>query len=229
MMVVNTNAPLCGRRQKDGADAWAPGSLAFVGGTQWVSTLKAWGEEIKKRNPGPQKVIVLAGPKGNAQSENASTALKDIQKQNPEFQVVTTVYTNFSTPDAQKKMQDALQAHPETTIVASIYSETTKGTVVALKQAGKLGKVKIYDVGADSTVVPLIEKGQVEMTFPYYPKSMGRSAIDALYNARIGKPYKKVYANDGHEAESLRKPGAPLLFVDKSNVKAWKSSGLSEY
>lgn len=229
MMLAVTNAPLCGRTRNDGLDAWAPGSLAFIGGTQFLSTFGAWAEQIHKENPGPQKVVVVVGPQLNSQSENAVQAFRDIQRADPQFEVTAAVYTNFSTPDALTKMQDTLQANGDTTIVATIFSALTKGTVVALQQAGKKGKVRVYDVGGDSTVMPLIESGDVQMTYPYYPETMGRTAIEALYNARMGRPFERVYENDGQPVEELREPGAPLLFIDKDNVEEWQEAGLIQY
>lgn len=229
MMLVVTNSAICDRAAKDGEEAWAPGSLAFVGGTQFQSTFKEWGEQIRKENPGPQKVIVLAGPKGNSQSDNVVKAFQDISKEHPEFEIVAAVNTTFQTADALSKMQDALQANPDTTIVATIFSVLTKATGVALRQAGKTGDVKLYDVGADQTVLPMIDSGEVTMTYPYYPQTIGRTAMSALYKARMGEPFERVYENDGHEPEDLRKPGDPLLFVNKDNLQAWKDSGLIEY
>lgn len=228
MMLAVTNSPLCGRTKNDGIEAWAPGSLAFIGGTQFQSTFAAWAEEIRRENPGPQKVIVVVGPELNSQSENAVQAFHDIEEKEPEFEVVADLHTDFSTPEALQQTQDALQANPDTTIIATIFSALTKGAVVALQQAGD-EDVKVYDVGADSTVLPLIESGAVQMTYPYYPETMGRTAIQALYNARMGKPFERVYENDGQAVEELRAPGAPLLFVTKDNLAEWEESGLIQY
>jgi len=228
LMTVVTNAPLCDRRTLNGNETRAPGTLAFVGGTQYVDTFTAWGEKIRADNPGKQKVIALVGPQQNAQSENAVAALKAIQKANPDFEVVSSIYTTFQGPDALKKVQDALQAHPDTTVVASIYSEITKAGVTAIKQAGKADQIKVYDVGADSTVLPLIKSGAVQMTYPYYPKTMGATAVQALYDARMGKKVQPTFENDGHAVEKQR-GDAPLLFVTKDNLQEFIDSGLSEY
>ncbi len=229
MMLVVTNSPLCGRTEEDGEGTWAPGSLAFVGGTQTPGTFRAFAARIQQDNPGKQRVIVVAGPELNSQSELIMKAFDSVAAEHPDFEIAAKVHTDFSTADAQRKMQDALQANPGTTVVATIFSALTKGAVVALKQAGKTEGVKLYDIGGDSTVIPLIESGEVAMTYPYYPETKGRVAVQALYNARMGKPFERFYANDGHAPEELREPGEDLLFITKENVGDWKSSGLGEY
>jgi ribose transport system substrate-binding protein len=228
-LFVVTNAPICGREVNEGEETWAPGSLAFVSSNQEIDKFKAWGEEIQRKNPGPQKVIAVLGLESTGQSRNAVTALGEVEKAHPEFQIIDTVFTDFSSADALQKMQDAVQAHPDVTVVASLYSELTKSTVTVLRQASLDGKVKVYDVGADSTVMPLIASGDVQMTYPYYPQTMGATALQALVDARLGRtPITRVYANSGHAVPDLQ-GDAPLLFVTKDTLEAFKSANLSEY
>lgn len=150
MLVVTAVQPVCDRGSKDGLDAWSPGTLAYVGGNQLPAAYRSWADRIVKENPGPQKVIVAAGPKGVAPADNAFEALQDAAQGNTDFEIVAEVQTNLTTPDAQQKMQDALQAHPDATVIASMYPEITKGVVVALKQSGRSGGIRVYDAGADS-------------------------------------------------------------------------------
>jgi hypothetical protein len=58
---------------------------------------------------------------------------------------------------------------------------------------------------------------------------MGATALQALVDARLGRtPITRVYANSGHAVPELQ-ADAPLLFVTKSNLAAFKSANLSEY
>lgn len=228
-MVVETNSPLCGREKTEGEDTWAPGSLAFDSAGQEISDFRAWADYIQQHNTGRQKVIALLGPEPSGISQNATAALKQVEAAHPDFHVVDTVFTDFSTADGLTKMQDALQAHPDTTVVASIYSELTKPTVTVAKQLGLTGKLKVYDVGADSTVLPLIASGDVQMTYPYYPQTMGATAVQALFDARMGKtPIKRFFANSGHEIPAMQ-GGAKLLFITNDNLAQFKAANLSEY
>lgn len=228
-MFVTTNAPLCDRVEKEGEATWAPGSLAFVSAGQEISKFQAWAARIQQDNPGPQKVIALVGPEQSGQSRNAVAALEQVEADNPDFEIVEAVYTNFSTADALAKMQDAMQTNGDATIVASIYSELTKPTVTVLKQLGLEDQVAVYDVGADSTVLPLIESGDVEMTYPYYPQTMGATAIQALVDARLGKtPITRFYDLSGHPTPDLQ-GDETLLFVTSDNVAEFEAANLSEY
>jgi ribose transport system substrate-binding protein len=228
-MLVATNSPLCGREANEGEDTWAPGTLSFVSAGQEISKFKSWADYIQKDSSGEQKVIALVGPEQTGQSRNAVAALKQVQKEHPEFKIIDTVYTDFTTATALTKMQDALQTHGDATVVASIYSELTKSTVTVLKQQGLGGKVKVYDVGADSSVLPLIANGNVEMSYPYYPQTMGATALQSLVDARLGKtPITRFFDLSGHATPDLQ-GNSPLLFVTKSNLDDFKSANLSEY
>jgi ribose transport system substrate-binding protein len=228
-LVVETNSPLCGREKNEGEDTWAPGSLAFVSAGQEISDFKAWADYIQQHNTGNQKVIALLGPEPSGISQNAIAALKQVEAAHPEFHVIDTVFTDFSTADGLAKMQDALQAHPDATVVASIYSELTKPTVTAAKQQGLGDKLKIYDVGADSTVLPLIANGDVQMTYPYYPQTMGATAVQALFDARMGKtPITRFFDYSGHAIPAMQ-GRAKLLFITKDNLADFKAADLSEY
>jgi hypothetical protein len=57
---------------------------------------------------------------------------------------------------------------------------------------------------------------------------MGATAVQALYDARMGKAVTHYYAYSGHPIPALQ-GSAPLLFVTKDNLKAFQNSGLSEY
>jgi ribose transport system substrate-binding protein len=227
-MLVVTRTPICDREQSEGEGTWAPGTLAFVSAGQEVSDFSHWGEFIRTHNPGKQKVILLVGPQTSAQAQNADTALRAIERQDPRFQLVDTVHTDFTQQDAVEKLHDVLLQHPDSTIVASIYSELTKSTVQVLKEQG-MKNVRVYDVGGDASVLPLIQRGDVQMTTPYYPQTMGATAVQALYDARIGRtPIPRFYANSGHQRPAVQ-GNRPLLFVTKQTLEQFRADGLSEY
>jgi ribose transport system substrate-binding protein len=228
-MLVVTNAPICGRVPNEGQETWAPGTLAFDSADQEISDWTVWGDYIRTKNPGKQKVILLVGLPTTGQSENADDAMRALQKKYPDFEIVETVYTDFTQSAANTAMNGALLKHPDTTIVASIYSELTKATVDVLQSQGKTGKVKVYDVGADSTILPLIESGKVQMTRPYYPVTMGATAVQAIYDARVGrKPITRFFDSSGH-AKPAMQGNAPFLAVTRENLEQFRKANLSEY
>lgn len=227
-MLVVTRTPICDREQSEGEGTWAPGTLAFVSAGQEVSDFSHWGAFIRTRNPSKQKVILLVGPQTSVQARNADTALRAIEREHPEFELVDTVHTDFTQQDTAGKLNTALLRHPDTTIVASVCSELTKGTVQVLKRQNKKN-VKVYDVGGDSSVLPLVRSGDVQMTTPYYPQTMGATAVQALYDARIGRtPIPRFYADSGHPRPAVQ-GNRPLLFVTKQTLEQFRADGLSEY
>ena len=222
-ILVSVNiAVACNRGPNVGDDLWQPGTLNYVGGTTSVTAYTAWAEEIQRTNPGPQKVAFVVGPDLNVPVENAKLAMNAVAEAHPEFELVGIYATDYTSADGLAKTQNALQANPDVTIVATNYSELTKGAIAALESAGKQGQVKLYDYGADPFVLDGIKNGVVTMTAPYYPYSAGQVSVQALQDAADGKTPIRVILNDGAPKSPLQ-GDAPILIITKENVADFKS------
>lgn len=212
MLVSVIVGPLCDRAESDGVQTWVPGTLNFVGGDGQPAALEAYFQAIAKANPGKQDVALLVGPQDNPPSINAVNAMQAVVKQHPNFHLVATYYTDYSSQQAYTDTQDLLQAHPDTTIIVNSYVELTVGEVSAISRSGGSGKVKLYDKGGATWDSARIKAGQLAMDLPQYPISNGKLAVDSLELAVQGKPVPRFIGNDGHSTK-----GEPL-YVTKKNV-----------
>jgi len=147
ILVSAIGIQLCGRATKQGEAQWAPGTLNFVGGALSYDTYSAWYDHVVTLNPGPQKVGFLTGPDLVSYTIIMHKILDEMKAKHPEFQVVERLQTDYSVPDSLKKAQNLIQAHPDLTIIMTVYSNLTRGVVGALEQAGKTGTIKVYDAG----------------------------------------------------------------------------------
>jgi ribose transport system substrate-binding protein len=209
IVVSVQNQSLCGD------PTYTPGTLTFVGGQTrdiYNSFLDYSLSKIKNGD-----VAVITGPALNANTLNMLGALETYQPKYPDIKVVANQQLDYTTDTAFKAAQDIIQANPNLTAFLSNYSGMTQGIAQAVKQAGKTGKIKIYDMGGNEWAVQAVKDGEIEMTLPFLPYEETGVAVQALCDYADGKPVKTVY----NLTDELTFPGAP--FVTKDNVDQFKA------
>lgn len=220
--VINQQAGVCGRDGNSGEAARVPGLLGFVGGIgASASTWKAFTDYVSKDNPGPTTAIVLSGTAGVAQTISSSNAIKALQQARPDFHVLGTYVTDYSTQSGFNLTQQALQQHPKVQVIISIYSGITAGARQAVQEAGLSGKIKIYDVGGDSQAVAAVRSGLQTMTVPQFPATQVRTALELfvqLDKGQVTGPVIKM--NDG---STLGGANGQVFFVTKANAANFTS------
>lgn len=188
VLVVVANNPLCGKDTEEGDALWAPGTLAYVGGSQSRAAYRDWMMGVAERNPGPQKVAVITGPELISNSVNTDMAVADVVAQRPDFEVVATVRTDYSVPSANEKMLPVLQANPDLTLIVSNYSDMTRGAVQAVKQAGLEGAIRIEESGGSAWAFEAVKNGQITSTRTFTPYTEMYKGVMALGDAWVNKP-----------------------------------------
>jgi ribose transport system substrate-binding protein len=216
--VVNLSTAICGLYMKpDGHDAVADGTIGAVGNNN-ISAIHDYLLYMIKQNPGPQKVLVVTGPPLHPLSPQIDAAVELIKKEHPEFQILANVKTNFSTIDAYNKTQPLLVAHPDTTVIFSAYADITTGALQAVKAAGLLGKIKLYDQYGNKPIVDGIREGTVAATTGGYPKGSVDAAFSIIRNAFEGKSFARAVLGDGGPAPANADKWSGVTIIDKSNL-----------
>jgi ribose transport system substrate-binding protein len=187
IVVSVANQPICGRADKEGEEYWVPGTLNYVGGTQGFEAFRTFIMRIAKDNPGPQKVAVVTGPDLIVQTRAIDAALKEAHEKYPDFVLVAEARTDYSVLQGNQKTLPLLQAHPDLTILIGNYSDITRGEVQAAKQAGMLGKIKIYDSGGSSWAFQAVRDGDIVLTRTYTPYDEMYKSVASLAAAWKGE------------------------------------------
>lgn len=220
--VVSNAQPLCGRAANEGDELWAPGTLNFIGGNHTHSYFTKYFMKIAAENPGPQVVLALKGPALDAITVNFDKAIAEVQARYPDFKVVAEGETDYSTPLAQERMVPMIQAHPDATILLSTYSNVTKGAVQALKAAGKLDDIRIYEKGGTTWAVQAVKDGTIVSTTPEHPQSSTRASLDSLLHAyQTGDPGPRFIPNDGAPLPKEADPRTGLIVLTKENIDSY--------
>lgn len=184
ILVVASNISVCGQDAAPALEQWVPGLLSYVGAEETRDYVNAWIASIAAARSGEEsKVLVLQGPAGITISNNMDAALEAAQAADPNFQVVATANTDFTTADAQAKAETLLQAHPDANVIISAFSDMTNGIVNAIEDQGRTGEIAVYDIGAGQSTLPLIEDGSIAGSAVFSPRTHVRSSLDALLGA----------------------------------------------
>ena len=110
----------------------------------------------------------------------------------PDFEVVATQRTDYSTQQGQAKALPMLQAHRDLTILVTNYSDITRGAVSAATQLGIDGRLKIYDAGGNSWAFNAVTQGMITSTLKFSPYQEAENATQALIDAWKGKTVERV-------------------------------------
>ncbi len=144
-------------------DSDVPGSRrhAFLG-TDWYQIGQMQGEEMVRLTGGKGKVAYM-GILGLTNMEDGFRGLIDVLKQYPGIQVVGKYDDKASVETAARITSDLLAAYPDIAGICGFDSNSGPGIALAVKEAGKAGKVKITTVDWEPEHLQLVRDGVIHM------------------------------------------------------------------
>ncbi|WP_143545416.1 MULTISPECIES: sugar ABC transporter substrate-binding protein [unclassified Rhodococcus (in: high G+C Gram-positive bacteria)] len=211
--VVSTGGPICGDFTLRGEELHTEGTLTFVGGLTNMDGFVNYWENFGQKVAPDQKILSLTGPEGSSSAVPWQAAQELASAKYPAVDVVDTLHTDYSVAGSIQQIQSYLQGHPEVTAIASMYINLTQAAVKALENLNLSERVAIYDVGADTQSVALVKQGVVAATSPYFPISIGTTAMQAIADSRAGKTVPTYIGDDGNTEQYER-----FSWIDTSNI-----------
>lgn len=144
-------------------DSDIPGSNrhAFLG-TDWYEIGKMQGEEIVHLIGGKGKIAYM-GILGLVNMEQGFDGLLSVIKKYPEIQVVGKFDDKANVEEAARITSDLLAAHPDIAGICGFDSNSGPGIALAVKEAGKAGKIKITTVDWEPEHLQLVKDGVIQM------------------------------------------------------------------
>jgi len=148
-------------------------------------------------------------------------AIKTAAKKYPNVKVVVDEPANFDPRIALTKIQSALLAHPDISIIISSWDDMSRGVEQAVIAAGKTpGKdVKIFSGGATKVGVAKVKAGTWAQTTAYLPYQEAYYGSVALMMALEGKPIN-AYIDEALLPEIVNTTGT--IFITKANVDKYE-------
>lgn len=198
----------------EGDELWAPGTVAQIQNDSTYTEDEKWMDQIAQRFDKRETVAMLNSPPLITVSMAFNKALRYAQSKYPNFDLKYNVTTDQTTPDCLAKTQTLLQAHPDTSVILSNYSDCTIGAIRAIKAAGRSDSVRLFDVGGSHQSFEAIRSGDLELTTYHTPHDNGARAMQAVVDAFAGKTVPRYI---GVYPEGITIDNSPLV-IDRSNV-----------
>ncbi len=126
---------------------------AALGAQQWVQDVGDSGNYVE----------LLGSPSDN-NAATRSNGYETVLSQYPDLKKVAQEVANWDRTQGYNKMQSMLQAHPDIIGVISGNDEMALGAIAALKEAGKLSKVKVGGFDGSPDAVAAVKSGEMQYT-----------------------------------------------------------------
>ncbi|MBB3458475.1 erythritol transport system substrate-binding protein [Rhizobium sp. BK313] len=126
---------------------------AALGAQQWVESVGDKG-----------KYAELLGAPSDNNAATRSNGYETVLTQYPDLQKVAKEVANWDRTQGHDKMQSMLQANPDIIGVISGNDEMALGAIAALKEAGKLAKIKVGGFDGSPDAVAAIKAGELQYT-----------------------------------------------------------------
>jgi ribose transport system substrate-binding protein len=111
--------------------------------------------------------------------------VKGVLASHPNIKLKMSAEGGYLADPAMKAATDVLQADPDIDVFATPADQMAVGVIQAIKNAGKLGKIKVISAGTTQTGVKLVRDGTIFSDIVLVPKTQGAKATElAIASAR---------------------------------------------
>jgi ribose transport system substrate-binding protein len=174
---------------------------------------------------------VLNGPAVHGNTTRAREVLDSLKPEYPGWNEVAFDATEYQASVALTKTENILNKNPNIDVIFSSYSGHTAGIIAAVKSAGKIGEIRIYDLGGDEPMFNALEAGEIESTQIFLPYEEQYRAVQAVIAELSGLEELDGVRPDGSFWDLCQDPklqGQPC-FVTKDRIEEYRGIGLPEY
>jgi ribose transport system substrate-binding protein len=154
------------------------------------------GEELKKALPNGGSAVAFVG---DADAQNAHDRIDGIKKAiaGTKINIIDVRTDNADHQKAKSNVNDILVAHPEVTALIGIWSYNGPAIAAAVKEQGKVGKIKIVCFDQEAGTLAGVKDGTIFATVVQQPDVFGYNAVkqmDAYLNGN-----KSAFPANGQE------------------------------
>jgi ribose transport system substrate-binding protein len=163
---------------------------------------KTAGETLLKLIGGKGSVLVVNVKPGISTTDQRGQGFEEAVKGQAGVTYLGQEYSNNDPAKAASIVTAALAKHPDLKGIFATNLFSAEGSASGLRQAGKLGKVKIVGFDAGPKQVQDLKDGLVQALIAQKPADIGAQGVEQAYNALTGKPTTKKI---GTESVSITK------------------------
>jgi ribose transport system substrate-binding protein len=132
------------------------------------------------------KVAVMQGYPTAPNHRTRYEAQMAVLKKYPDISVVDGGIDNDDIETARQQASDVLESHPDLRGYLCCDASGPIGIATAIKEAGKVGKVKVVSMDAIKPILEAIKEGVIEASSATIPKMQGSMSVLMLWQASLG-------------------------------------------
>jgi ribose transport system substrate-binding protein len=137
------------------------------------------------------KVMVLAPTRGIATTDDRVAGFKEEIARHPGIRVVSEQYPGDDAGKATELVNGELSKNPDLAGIFASNLVTGEGSAASLKQAKKVGTVKLVEFDASPKQVEDLRAGTIQALISQEPLEIGRQGVDQAMNSLDGKAVTK--------------------------------------
>jgi ribose transport system substrate-binding protein len=194
------------------SDAPKTSRVVYIGSSNVLAGQQA-GEIALKAMPDGGKCMGYVGLLGADNAEERIQGFKD-KIQGSKIELVDVRGDDGDQTRAKRNVEDTLTAHPEINCMVGIYSYNTPQIYAALKDAGKLGQIKVVGFDGDPVTLGGVKEGSIAGTVVQQPFEWAYQGL---------KDMAKYIEGDKSWIPENKLMIIPTKIVDQSNVDAYNT------
>lgn len=190
--------------------------VAFVGTGHYNAGVMG-GKKLVEMLGGKGEVALMTVP-GQSHLELRIAGYKSVLDQYPDIKIVQIGDTQTDPTVAAQAAAAIIQKYPNLSAFACVEASGGQGCLTAVKEAGKIGQIKIMSMDRGADVLQAIKDGSVSATIVQQTALMPIYAMEILYNL---KHYGVPITSDNAKAGLTGTPiniDTGCVIVDKNNV-----------
>ena len=190
-------------------DSDAPNSKrSFYVGTDNVAAGRQAGELIKKAVPTGGSIMLFVGKRD---AQNAKERIQGVEEtlKGTNIKILDVRTDDTDRVRAKQNVADTLVKNPDIACLVGLWSYNGPAILNAVKDANKIGKVKIVTFDEENDTLQGVKDGAIEATVVQNPYEFGRQAVTLM---------AKKLRNENPDIPADDKVIVPTRAIDKSNV-----------
>jgi ribose transport system substrate-binding protein len=154
------------------------------------------GETLIELIGGKGKVMVVNVKPGISTTDQRGSGFEEAVQQSPDVEYLGREYSQDDPAIAAQIVTSTLAKHPDLKGIFATNLFSAEGAASGLRQAGKLGEVKIVGFDAGPKQVKDLEDGLVQALIAQKPADIGRQGVEQAVAALKGEPTKPEIGTD---------------------------------
>jgi len=149
--------------------------------------------ELGRLMAGKGNIVIMMGELAHEAARNRTAGIKQVIKEKyPDIKILAEQNADWKRDEGKTLMENWLASGKQIDGVASNNDEMALGALLAIKAAGKLGKIRVCGVDGSDDALASMDRGELDCTVFQDPKGQAEEGMNAAYLMALGKPNPRV-------------------------------------